>query len=350
MDHTTNTQKPNEFQKNKNYTENRKRYLITWYEVPTYIEWRSKAFEKGFDQCPYDNCALSTNKADIPKSDAVIFKGRHLPTVYRYSRPNGQIWIFAEDESPLTYHYGGGAYSNLYWRSAFNWTMTYDKTVADIYLPYGEIWKRNTTDHRDFVNIGRSKTKGAIIITSHCNTLSKRETYINRLQKYIDVDILGSCGRKWNCGKQWIHDNCFDILNSTYKFYLAFENALCRNYVTEKVFENFNYDTIIISRADKPHAINDIILPADAYINTYKYSSIEKLGKYLNYLISNDTAYARLLQQKSQYYFPGYEHVYQRALCNICERMNNQGKYKKVIADLRQWKDAGTPCRGPMDL
>lgn len=52
------------------------------------------------------------------------------------------------------------------------------------------------------------------------------------MQYYIDVDIYGKCGNL-TCS----HENdCFDDLAEDYKFYLAFENALCPDYVTEKFF------------------------------------------------------------------------------------------------------------------
>ena len=49
------------------------------------------------------------------------------------------------------------------------------------------------------------------------------------LQKYITVDIYGSCGPL----KCW-GDQCDDTLDNDYKFYLAFENSLCYDYITEK--------------------------------------------------------------------------------------------------------------------
>lgn len=52
------------------------------------------------------------------------------------------------------------------------------------------------------------------------------------LQKYIPVDIYGACGTL-KCAiseKQ----KCDQMLNTDYKFYLAFENSLCYDYITEK--------------------------------------------------------------------------------------------------------------------
>ena len=52
------------------------------------------------------------------------------------------------------------------------------------------------------------------------------------MKQYISVDIYGNCGNL-TCP----HDfDCFEKLALEYKFYLAFENALCPDYVTEKFF------------------------------------------------------------------------------------------------------------------
>ncbi len=60
--------------------------------------------------------------------------------------------------------------------------------------------------------------------------------YARDLQQHIDVDIYGGCGDK-KCPRSQ-QNTCFDLLNKRYKFYLAFENSNCKDYITEKFFVN----------------------------------------------------------------------------------------------------------------
>lgn len=323
-------------------------YLITWYSLSPYIRWRTSAWGPWFKPCKYSNCDLSLCKQSAEISDAVIFNGRRLPKTVSLKRPAGQIWIFAEDESPYTYDYDGGHWRLPFWRMSFNWTMTYDRNHTDIYLPSGEIRKKKIPDNRDFLQIAKRKTKDALIITSHCTTDSKRTEYINELQKYIDVDILGTCGRTWDCGTAWIHDNCFGILNTTYKFYLAFENALCREYRTEKFFENFNYDIVLVARGGI--SADDVIQPKDTYISASGFHNEADLGKYLKKISDNIDEYATILKRKSQYSFPGFQESYQNALCTLCEKMNHQEDNRQEIVDLVNHMYNSRPCIEPTDV
>jgi hypothetical protein len=63
-----------------------------------------------------------------------------------------------------------------------------------------------------------------------------RLNYARELGKYINVDIYGACGSK-RCARSSA-DKCFSLLDKEYKFYLAFENSNCKNYITEKFFVN----------------------------------------------------------------------------------------------------------------
>ena len=67
-------------------------------------------------------------------------------------------------------------------------------------------------------------------------------------------------------------------MNNTYKFYLAFENSICPDYVTEKFFDIFKYRynviPVVYNGADMA-----AIAPPHSYISVRDYSSVEHLAQ-----------------------------------------------------------------------
>ena len=333
-----------------------KTYHISFYNTAPYITLSPHVIESvDFKKCEFKNCILVHDEKDTRFSDAVIFDGRFLGTENVAKpplRPPGQVWIFAAHESPAYYKVHGTKWMESPWKSSFNWTMTYDKSNSDIFLPYGEIRKhaKGHNSNRNFTEIALQKTDGALIVVSHCDTDGKREVYLNELKKYFPIKVLGKCGEKWDCGHQYTHDDCFDILlNTTYKFYLAFENSLCREYYTEKFFENYNNDILLITRGGFK---NDSLtrFPKSSHISTDQFKSAKALGEYMTKIANDPSLLARLLKDKSQYYGVGYTEAYPRAMCQLCKMMNNQRLFRRQILDIGAWAYCSNPCRKPDDL
>lgn len=131
-------------------------------------------------------------------------------------------------ESPYNIH-------TLPYNGMINWTATY-RHDSEIVTPY-ERWAYydpSVTQVKQLVrNYAENKTKQVAMIASNCYTPNDRLKYANELAKYIPVDIYGDCG-KFNCSTS----ECFRLLEEEYKFYLAFENSNCADYITEKLFIN----------------------------------------------------------------------------------------------------------------
>lgn len=181
------------------------------------------------NHCPVDTCTITTNKDEAKDADAVLFKDHFGMTGLR--RPPRQVWILYLLECPYhTPHFAS-------YHDVFNWTATY-RWDSDIVAPY-ERWAYY--DERvklkpQPINYAANKTKQVAWFVSNCAARNGRLQYAHELQKYINVDIYGSCGTK-RCPRVR-QDECFKLLDREYKFYLAFENSNCKDYITEKFFVN----------------------------------------------------------------------------------------------------------------
>ena len=219
-------------------------------------------------------------------------------------------------------------------------------------MPYGKIKHKAKGDtfQRNYRLIAENKTKDAVWIVSNCKTQSKRQEYVDILRQYINVDILGACGKMVECGRgRWYHDDCFDIVNTTYRYYLAFENVLCDEYITEKFYENFKYDTILIVRAGNPN-FRPVNISKNAYVSTSDFRNAHELGKYLKALRSNTSKYAAMLEAKDAYQLKPYMEIFDSETCEICQRLHNIHHYESVYEDINRWILTQQQCFQPEDL
>ena len=110
------------------------------------------------------------------------------------------------------------------------------------------------------------------------------------MSKYIDIDIYGKCG------KHICDDNkdCKKQLSDSYKLCLAFENSLCKEYTTEKLFFLFQEDFNIISVVRGAPDTFDIV-PSNTYISTSDFNTPKSLALYLSKVASNETLYLSFL-------------------------------------------------------
>ena len=180
------------------------------------------------DNCTVRDCAVtSLGKADVIIERLNFNAHRHVATA------NGPIIGMYMLEAP----------SSSRWKinpsSRINWTLTYRKD-STIVTPYEKfvLFPPGTSETRRTVerNYAKGKTKMAAAFVSNCHAQNGRMGYIEELQKHISVHVYGACGTH-RCPKSR-DGHCFDMLSTDYKFYLAFENANCADYITEKFYVN----------------------------------------------------------------------------------------------------------------
>ncbi|KFM64697.1 Glycoprotein 3-alpha-L-fucosyltransferase A, partial [Stegodyphus mimosarum] len=299
-----------------------------------------------FEFCTVNNCQLSTNDSLVYGSDAVLFhlhqtKGPETLPVYH---PPHQIWIFFTDESPLHTFLATKMYSMKDYNGLFNWSMTY-RSDSDVPVPYGRTVKLTATEMEHFQekNYALSKRRSVAILGSNCGGQNYRWDYVDELQKYIPVDIYGGCGTR-TCPGHFTKD-CSII--SDYKFYLAFENSNCKEYITEKLWWNAYHKETVPIVMGAPKSDYERLCPPHSFIHTSDFQSPSDLAKYLEFLMENDSAYNSYFEWKKRYKIlneHGYFNSPSLHLCRICEALNHKAGVPKIYQHLESFWNAKTDC------
>ena len=261
------------------------------------------------------SCFATTNRNLFMSSNAVVFHGEgptfmtDLPAVLSLKRPPGQRWVYYNREAT-----DRSIKLDLLskWNSLFNWTVTY-KYGSDIRLAHAK-----TIPHRKYGHGYDPKREGksgtAIVLLSNCQ--SNRFKIVKTLQKYIDVDIYGRCGKPCPTTRS----SCYSLIPK-YKFYLAFENSICRDLLTEKsTFNGLSKGVVpvIISGANLS---NPDLIPPKSYINAREFETIRELGNYLKHVASKPEIYNTFFKWRDNWDFTMPTNVNTDISCSICEKL-----------------------------
>lgn len=298
--------------------------IILIWDTRNHIDFQVLMDRASMNRCPVSDCLLTQERtlAALQNADAVIFNAPPLKLedfpVDPQRRPE-QRYIFLSPEPPVLFADDVEKFNRV-----FNWTMSY-KRDSDIPYLYGDIKPEKTTANSVTVKTARGKTKLVAWFVSHCFTQSRREAYVEQLRKHIDTDVYGDCNKQMlrcsqNLTTHLSDDSCYEMLERDYKFYLAFENSLCADYVTEKFFKILQRRVIpvVLGGADYSK-----IAPPHSYIDARRFSP-QGLAAYLKRLAANDTLYNHFFHWKDHYSVkPRYPDMAEKALCHLCEKLHS---------------------------
>ncbi|XP_011644708.1 alpha-(1,3)-fucosyltransferase 10 isoform X2 [Pogonomyrmex barbatus] len=142
-----------------------------------------------------------------------------------------------------------------------------------------------------------------LYIQSDCDTASDRDRYVIELMKHIRVDSYGACVNNAQLDDRLRH-NYLDILNdreflsfvAKYKFTIAFENAICDDYITEKLWRPLIVGSVPIYYGSP--SFKDWLPNNKSAISILDFASPIKLANFLHNLLKNDSAYEEYLSHK----------------------------------------------------
>ena len=117
------------------------------------------------------------------------------------------------------------------------------------------------------------------------------------------------------------NDDCHLRISREYKFYLSFENSLCEDYTTEKLYHIFQHQMPIVPVVRGAPNVKNYI-PNDTYIDTHDFKSANELAEFLKEVGGNKEKYTGYLKRMSMFTSVGHEESFQRSMCDICELLN----------------------------
>lgn len=292
-------------------------------------------------KCQVSDCQTTKSRDEnLEDIDAVVFHQRTLnPKYLPKVRYPWQEYVFVSLESPA---YGNMPYGD--WNNFFNITMTY-RSDSDIYMPYGRIKRKPRNEEQGLsLEMVEKKTNLAAWFVSHCSTLSKREVVVQELKKYLpenSIKVYGSCG-PLNCEDKAA---CWNMVGEQFKFYLSLENSICKDYVTEKLFEALKQNVIPVVLGGGNYSA---LLPSHSYININDFQSVQSLGKYLLYLDAHPEEYLKYFHWKHEYsVLNSKEDLNQYGLqpfCNLCQYLH-QGGHSPKTQNIEDWWVRRSYCK-----
>lgn len=283
--------------------------------------------------CPVQ-CVLTDDRSKLQSAGAVLFHIRDLrPNDLPINRSQNQLFTFFLLESP---HHTGGALSSMP-KDYFNITLTY-RLDSDAVFSYGKIKLiTNTTaanekwEWEQVEDIVGNKTKSVLQFVSNCETPSRREKYVKELRKHIQFTQYGYCGNGTCRGL------CEITAIAEHRFYLAFENSVCRDYVTEKFFSRIA--RLMIPIVLQKSNYNNIV-PEGSYIAAVDFESPKHLADYLHYLENNKTAFLRYFEWTRKY----EKNIDAVGTCELCKLLHKGVEVPKIIPNIWTWWKNDAHC------
>lgn len=193
----------------------------------------------------------------------------------------------------------------------------------------------------------KNKNKSTFIVTSNClsPTTNIRINYVKKLQEHLNIDIFGKSYSCLNSKPLPCEElgNCIpNLMNQTYKFYLAFENSICKEYNTEKLGRALKYGTLPIILGSSLEDVTKIA-PPNSFLHVDNFTSPKELADYVKFLDSNFEAYKAYFKWR-EFYKVDYFMIDDK-ICSLCKKLHEHSKSnKKNTVDLKEALSVKNNC------
>ncbi|XP_076378421.1 alpha-(1,3)-fucosyltransferase 10 isoform X2 [Megalopta genalis] len=295
-------------------------------DIPVILWWTPFGNDGKVRKCGKHSCYFTSNRTYRyhPKISSFLFYGSSfqiddLPEWNPYKAPWGLLHEESPRNNPILVQQ---EILNLFkYSSTFSRFSDVPLTLVD--LPgirellgamelecISIIYLHKLADRKYFVStkqktrlINTENLAPLLYIQSDCDTASNRDIYVAELMKYIRVDSYGTCLNNAQFDKR-LKENYLEKLNSedflsfiaNYKFTIAFENAVCQDYITEKLWRPLIVGSVPIYYGSP--SFRDWLPNNMSAISVLDFKDPKSLANFLNNLTNNETEYNKYLSHK----------------------------------------------------
>ncbi len=227
---------------------------------------------------------ITTDLSMMDRAVAVVF---HIPTLSSNFLPDrkplknkGQLWVAWSKECEAHYP----QFSDPLFMDHFDLTMSHHPK-SDVFTPYVP------QNFRELIQRPVSEKKPENLVNAFISSHINKSGRVQLLMQLMGQLNVHSYGRILNThslqSDKGLHTKIDTI--STYKFTLAFENAIARDYVTEKFYEPLIAGSVPVYLG-APN-IDDYSPGEKCFIDASNWDNPQDLGNFLLELSDNDDMY-----------------------------------------------------------
>ncbi|KAF5302356.1 hypothetical protein FQA39_LY10395 [Lamprigera yunnana] len=282
-------------------------YYINHSNYPVIMWWTPFIYEDKLITCNNNyKCTITKNRSLLTHTNALLFYGSYFDKNDLPLPKHNTPWAIFHEESPKNLAF----FLDKRGQDLFNITATFNRN-SDFPLTLQYLQHLNLiTDKTYYIPLSEKnkllhESSPILYIQSDCDTPVERDFYVSELMKHVKIDSYGTCLHNKNLTKKYSVDSIlmnlyepeFMKFVARYKFTIAIENAICNDYITEKLWRPLMAGSIPIYLGSP--TVQDWLPNRNSAILIYDYKSISELANYINLVNSNDTLYETYMEHKS---------------------------------------------------
>ena len=278
-------------------------------DIPVMVWWTPFTADDGVQECGEYQCYFTNDRSfrQHPSTRTIFFYGTDFKTSdLPLPRTEYEDWALLHEESPknnpifnhqeMMIHFNHS--STFRQESDFPLTTQYLESINSLsssrYLV--PLLTKNTLLHADLAPV--------VYVQSGCDTPSMRDQWVEQFMKHVKVDSYGACLNNKQLpdhlqGSEQFESEQFYQLLAQYKFIISAENAVCDDYVTEKLWRPLVLGSVPIYLGAAN--VRSLLPNNNSAILISDFDSPEDVAEYVIKINNDDDLYKQFLQHKREH-------------------------------------------------